>query len=965
MIMQQFTNPFLIPTNTNNQPSAEELINARKQTQAEQDEQAAAHAQSLIDAQAQAAANQPQAPVRGNRQANLIPFVNAVYDIGEIGTGLAHMGAHPIQSLQAIGDYFKPSFTSENYYKNNGNVFKMALDPAVRLHDLLLSNYDIKASDYRDVINGKQTIGQVIGRAAYNAYKNPVSTAFDLATFGILGKAGKATTTAGKVEDAVNLARKEIRSKGQKFLDTAEEFKKQGTNADRIGAIEALETGKEVTGKTKDAAKVLSKMVDEYDDMIPQYAKVNNFELAHNQRMIREGKAGTIAEADEQLNRFRNPEVVDEVLSAEEGLKQLEKGAKPVSQIDFDLVKQAAKEGDELANDILKSRELFDNKRLKVVPHGLAQIERGGINELAVADMADRLYAGKYSTRAFGDASYENILTEVWADTQMKGFVEGTIAEELAKTGKMGGADVVFESTKPKDVRYLDRGLLEQGKLTEAVGRAIDNSPKKPTDIPIDKSVLGELRKQLDTTNGVKPFGNSFANDVYGTGKQMALASGGYLAGNFYTGTLNALMNAGLNPVGMARDFAEAIATKGKLVKEAGLHRQLKRSKSRMETKVFQTLDKVNKPIADFLNSIDARVQNTLAEMALNRNLRTQGIGLDARVKALQDMEKTKLAEVLRDTTSVALLHPSRTLLPKSLHGVVGTLNPFWRWMDTAAQASYYMLKKHPIVSDLVYNKFAGDIAFDQEMQNRLNLEVKSDKPFVSYRYNPATKQVNEVTSEFLPAMNTMRFIGDTATAIGTGKVDELPFKLGPENIPLWGAVFNAVKGVNKYGKPIRRPEMDRPEQRALVELIGNTRRKFNPETGRWEQIGTQADEVLGTAIQEMFAPVRIFNKTVAPATAGIYNFLTGSNIRYYQPYANQALGEFVPAGYMPNSANPRSSKAGSESLDTLLGRYSKNYDPIYEETLQDRVSPSALRKAIRSNVYYTGRNQQIIDRYR
>lgn len=967
--MQQYSNQFAIPLDTTDFMSVQDLRNRREQAKAEASRLNMQRIEQELAAQQAQAQSQPQAQqsAREARQANLNPLVNAALDVSEIGTGLAYMGAHPIETLKTIGDYFKPSFTSENYYKNQGNLAKMALDPAVRLHDFLLANYDVKASDYADIVNGKQTLGQVIGRAAYNAYKNPVSTALDLASFGVLGKAGTVATKAGQVENAVNLARQKVRSKGQKFIDTSEEFNKVGTEADRIAAIEALETGKEVTGNAKKATKVLSKMVDEYDAMIPQYAKVNNFELAHNQRMIREGKAGTIAEAEAQLERFKNPEIVDETLGLEEGLKQLEKGTKPVSQIDFNLVKQAAKEGDELANDILKSRELFDKKYLKPVPHGIAEVAKSVEGAEAVNDMK-RLFAGQYSTRAFGNAEYADIAKQLerpdlWADSQMKAFVEGTIAEELAKTGKMGGADIILENTKPADVRYLDRSLLEQGKLTEAVGRAIDNTPKNPTDIPIDKAVLGELKKQLDTTNGVKPFGNSVANDMYSTGKQMALASGGYLAGNFYTGTLNALMNAGLNPVGMARDFAEAVATKGKLIKEAGIYRPVKRTKSRMETKPFQVLEKANKPISDFLNAIDAKMQNTLAEMAIHRNLRGKGIQFGNRANALENMDKVALAEVIRDGTSVALLHPSRTLLPKSLHGVVGMVNPFWRWMDTAAQASYYMIKKHPIVSDLIYNKFAGDIAFDKEMQDRLNLKVSSDKPFVSYRYNPYTQQVDEVSSEFLPAMNSMKFVGETARAIDKGDILDLPIKITPDSIPLWSAIVNASKGVNKYGKPIRRPEMDRQTQSAM-EIINGSRRRYNPETREWERVGTQADEVLGTAIQEMIAPARVFNKTVAPAMAGVYNFFTGDNIRYYQPYANQSIGEFARGGEVPSYANPRSSRAGLESINTLLGQYTRPYDEEYE-TNKDRVSPAAFLKARRGDARYNVRTEEILNRNR
>ena len=917
-------------------------------------------------AQAQGGNKPVQNPLE--RQVSLNPIDNFVGNIQEIGTGLAYAGTH-LPELAKEGANYITNRYGEDFRKDPigtllagspagylTNKTSRNVNKKVRedIFNFLMTNYDVNSQDLKDIASGKQTLGQVVGRAAVNAYKNPVDTTLDLLTLGVGSKALKGLSRGSKAaqssQKAIDVATKEVRGQIQKAVDKAEDFKKVGTTSDRIGAIEALETGKEVTGSTKQAAKVLSEMVDEYNKAVPERAKINNFEAAHNQRMIREGLANSTLEADELTQAYKTT-------------KELK--GKTTTELDFNELKKLAQEGDVGASELIKSKELFDKGYLKLVPHGLAEVTKDAASEALARGKEHRFFQGKYSERVYGNASYEDIAKqlenpELWVDAQVKAFVEDTIADEILKKGTLG--DLPLTSEGSKAIQYIDRATLETGDVTKALGEVRDVA-SKADDIAIDKSLVGELKKQLDTSNGIRPFGNSLANDIYSVSKRNILASGGYLAGNFYTGIANAFMNAGLNPIGMAQDFVESIATKNKLAKNAGIYRNLKRGKSNITTVGLKQIDQINAPLSNVLNAADAKIQNTIAEMALNRNLRGKGIELSKRADYIDDMNKAELGEAIHDAKMVSLSNPSRTILPKALQGSAGILNPFWRWMDTAAQASLYMLEKHPVISNVVYNKISHDIAFDKEAQNRMNLRVQSDKPFVSYKFNDKTGKIQELSSEFLPAMNTMRLIGNTARAIKKRDLDDMPVALDPANTVFWGSLLGSIKGVDRYGKPIMRSEIDRPDQHAYI--FNNERYRFNSQSGRWERIGAfQGDEILSTAIGELIAYPKLWNRTIAPAVAGFRNSVLSQDIRYYQPYQTQVLGEFAPTGQMPEYANPRRSMAADESLNQLLGIYTRDYNPQYEER-ENELNARDLRQMIRGGARRYGRTQEILNRYR
>ena len=1053
------------------------------------------------------------------------PFVNARRELERMHTGITAAWNDPTNVLlKPLGSAIERNFGATNYYENEGHLGKMALRPIISAHDFLLGNYDIKASDYADILSGKQTVQQVLTRGALNAYKNPIGTTLDVFSvtkpLSSVSKASKPVSSARKVEDALNLSSAEIGSQAAKVTDNLNNFKQSIPTA-QVGAIKALETGIEVTDSaTKKAVKDLSKAVDEYDKMIPEYAKIDNEAAALNQKLVRDGLANTTVEADklrkvyevtdsveEFTGKMRkvNPTIDDVIvantakfanISKDEvkklgldfkieyvddlpagtlgetkgniirisknldkatenatlmhelshglvrnmnylagaeignapnfmarvkrairgadtempnaGLSQAEGEAiaygfenlvansnrknmytelitpelnsllgemadipesviKNVTRLDIDNIKNLANSGDNIAKSLLEGSDAYKKGYLKLVPHGLAEVVKNETAQGIINNMDDRLFAGKYSTRVFGNASYEDIAQQLrksqdWLDFMVKDYTQGNILNEILTNKTIGGYPLITETTKK--IKYIDPSNINVGRdnFNRILSQATD-TPINSNAIPIDETLLKEISSQFNVHRGTQPFGGTLGKDLYKVGKGTMLAGGKYIAGNIATGTANAILNAQFNPITLAQDFTQALGTKGKLIKEMGIYRNPTRRAHNVSTPILKNVADINKPIGDFWNYLDSKIQNTFAEMATHNNLRNKGIEYRNRADALLEMDKLKLADTIKDVKHVALLFPTKSILPQRFHGLVSLSNPFWRWQDTALQSTMHMLGKRPILSNLAFNKFASNIAFDKEMQNRLNMGVSLDKPFVSYRYNPTTQDIEEVSAEITPQMTSFKAIGTMGKAIEDGDFDTLINTFGVESVPVFSAIHNAAKGKNRFGKPLVRSEMDRREAGRLMAINGSRRYKYTTGIG-WEEInGGYADEVLSIAVNELLGYPKLFNSIYAPAAAGLYNTVTGGNMRYYKPYGNQIFGEFGEAGVIPKYANPRSSVSGSDLIDTARGIYSRRYYPQFEEKNQ-MIQPSMYRNLLRGNSRRILENSRILNQY-
>lgn len=578
------------------------------------------------------------------------------------------------------------------------------------------------------------------------------------------------------------------------------------------------------------------------------------------------------------------------------------------------------------AKAILEGEELYNKGWIKPVTHGLAEVSKD-----VIADTAERIMAGRFSNRIFGNATYEDIAKELlkpqgWLDSQVKSMVERQISNEILNNGTLAGKPL--DLGNPKDTVYVSREILESGDLSK-IKKNATSSPATTSDIAIDKNIVNEIDKQSTVLRSSNPFKDSTLRDAYNLAKGTMLASGGYLVGNLQTGVANTLLNAGINPIGLANDISNSIVTKGNLIKELGTYRNLKRTTREYNTPVLKQIGQVNAPVADFMNAIDSRIQNFIAETATHTNLRRQGVPTSQRTEFLRNLEGQKLADIIYDIKKVSLMNTSNTILPKNLQGVAGLMNPYWRWVDTAAQSSLYMLQKSPVMANYLLVDTLSNIGLDREMQNRLNLNVTSDKQFVSYRYNPKTKEVEEVSAEFIPMMNTLR-VGSTVGKMlsGEGTVKDLQSVAGT-SIPAVTAISMAFSGKTKYGKPILRSH--RGLQDAMI-IQGDKR--YTMIDGRFQEDKRfHPDEPITAAVREMVGWIPLFNRTVAPAAASAASWITGKDYTYYKPYDNAIIGRFNVnprdnQGNMFIYGSPRRGAGTTQFMDLIKGQYATPYYP-------------------------------------
>lgn len=583
-------------------------------------------------------------------------------------------------------------------------------------------------------------------------------------------------------------------------------------------------------------------------------------------------------------------------------------------------------DGSKEAKAILEGEELYNKGWIKPVTHGLAEV-----NKDVAADIAERVMAGRFTNRIFGNAKYEDIAKEIskpspWLDAQLKDMVEGQLSKEILDNGTLAGKSL--DLGNPKDTLYVSRDILEKGDLSK-VKKSATSSPTSTSDIAIDKNIVNEIDKQSSILRSTNPFKDPLMKDTYNIAKSTMLASGGYLVGNLQTGIANTLLNAGINPIGLATDIGNTIATKGRLAKELGIYRKLERTTKEYNTPVLKQIGKINAPIADLMNAVDAKVQNFIAETAAHTNLRRQGIPVSQRADYLRNVDGQKLADIIRDVKRVSLMNTTNTILPKGLQGAAGLMNPYWRWVDTAAQSSLYMLQKSPVMANYLLVDTLANIGLDKEMQNRLNLNVTSDKPFVSYRYNPKTKEIEEVSAEFVPMLNTLR-VGTTLGKMltGEGTVEDLQSVAGT-SIPAVTAISMAFSGKTKYGKPILRSH--RGLQDAMV-IQGDKR--YTMIDGRFQEDNRfHLDEPISAAVRELVGWAPLFNRTLAPATAAAASLITGKDYAYYKPYDNAILGRFNvnPWDNQGNTlvyGNPRRGAGTTQFMDLMKGQYATPYYP-------------------------------------
>lgn len=818
---------------------------------------------------------------------------NAWRNMQEIGTGINSFLVNAPEIVSSLPQQAK------DYFASGKNVNDLVLDAA----NMVLSSYNI---DLRTL--PERTVQDILGGVVQGIYENPVDFALDFFSFGGAGLAKKLvknipvlsrTVKAGEIEsrlgaEAVEGATKltEYSEKMKKVEDLA---KAGGTDLESV--LKAAEEGTKLPVGGKEAYKALKEASKDYDSII-KYVSPETYrgmeETAINQKVLRERLKTNPNATFDDVNRETRP-LID-----------------LINENKYNEVLDLAKTGNKTAREVVGAKTLYDKGRLIPVTHVGAEVTKGIDTTGKLADAI--LDAGQFSSRVIGNSTYKAIADSIrkpneFIDMLSRGYLERNVSGAILRGEMLGTGDAAG-----KNVMYLNRRLLENGKVRSALEGASKTATSQK-DVPIDKDYLISLRDQMSRG---ETYLSGAAKDIYAVRKGTMLGGGTYVAGNIITGATNAVMNSGAYAIS---DFINAVKSKGQLAKNLGVYRRS--YVPEVNTPGLRFINKLNQFTAKPLGEADKYVQNIWAEMAAHANLRRAGVAASERADFINQMDKAKLGEMVTDVKKVALINSPRTILPRELDAVANTISPFWRWLDTATQSNIHMLSKNPLMSNIVLTDIVANIGFDKELQNRLNLNVYSDKPFVSYKLDSRTGKIQEHSIEMTPLMTSLKLV-DANTYMGSG------------GNPILGAIINSVQGKNAYGGFSQRPEING----VITQAIGTKRFQVLPN-GEKREIKGMGDEILNTAIREFVAAPRLYNKTIAPLIASVIS-PTGE---YYQPYDMSMIGSFTPnyqGGNILKSGNPSRGRNIGDVGRAMLTEFSRDYYP-------DRgITPDMSRRIMR-----------------
>ena len=844
------------------------------------------------------------ASIRGDGN-NLLK--NTLANMAEIGTGITNIVSHPIMTMETIGDYLSRNYT---------NPYKIAGD----ISDAVTSPYNFKLGDI-----GNKTLGQMAAGAVVGAYEHPVDAVFDSLSLGVGGVAKNAITKSKAGQKAARAIENVSAKAGFDFggdinkavqggldvnkstvqRDLIEATKPIQTTAVRNAkpidlalAIKSAEEGIPVTGKTLEVKNALKEFSTKWDDVFKKYSPhtwVDPEELSIIQKITRD--TGSTYQA---TKKTITP--ILDTLKEEKGLSKVE---------------ELATSGNEMANKVLEAKRLYDKGDIFPVTHGIAEVDK-----TAGIDRSLQIYNKRFSTREFGNASYVDIAKQLMRPSEYleqlgTNFANTEMARQILEGASLGGVKSLAPDNIGKAV-YVQREALEQAMRNEKDIHEVLKSAKKEKllddDIPLDETVAKVLENKTERRG--QSFGG-VTGDVVKLAKQSMLGAGSYLGGNALSATTMGLLNSG--PM-IISDIIQAAKSKGKLLKELGLYRT-DATAAKMHHPITQAISNINDVIGGkALRWVDRKIQNWWGEVGAHAALRKAG------VNTVSDATKLQLADIIHNTRRAGLLNDPVSSLPSGLQQLLVVTNPFFNWTETATKSTGYILKNAPFLSNVMVNDVLANIGYDQEMQNRLNLKVQSDKPYVSYKFDDKTGEIKETTAEFLPITSTFKFIH------GLGFSPDAQ----PASVPFLTDMIMTTQGKDRYGNPLKRAV--KPNE--VTQAVGDNRWRMNPETGQVEKIGGQADEILSTAIKSVLVPTSLWNRTLAPAIGG------AMGMHYNQPYAQSVFGDYSDSDTYNNilvGGNPDKPRTGMDVIRAISGR--SEY-PYYEE--RDYMTPAEARKFMR-----------------
>lgn len=818
-------------------------------TQQQVDPEYLAKWQAMNSPEVQAAANQPYVP--SWMEPSLNPITNFQRDIMRMGTGLINQGKHiinnPVGSAKSAIRYL----LTHNPREVNRDFF-----------DAQLSNYNLSTAQ---LVN--QPLSESVKDAVAGIYTNPASAAIDLISLGGLHGADKlakaVNKTVGKrilptsvgsdVEKGILVSRADVSRNVQKYREKLNPLK-EIDYTDLSKVVDSAETGSKLPEHLKPYKEALREQYYDFDNLVKNYSPqtyVAPDELSIIQKIARdEGKT---------VNYVRK-EVTPYLQMADDELSALAKSNK-------------------IADKVYGAKQLYNKGEIFPVTHGIAEVIKDAPD--AIADTSNIVRNGRFSTREYGNAAYEDIAKQLqnpaeFLEGLQRQFELGQLTKEL-RQGKIGDIDVApMPNAKPKDIVYVDADKLEKDGIVEALSKASPEA-KTPSDIAVDKLTAQELAKQLQSGYGSSAF-KGVARDIESLTKATALGSGAYIYGNVGSGAINALIESG---VMLPADAINALRTRGQLAKNVGAYRDVYLPKvNPIKTQGLKQVGWLGERTGgQLLRRADAAVQNGFAEIGLHRALRKAGISAKDRSKILAEgnLDKRTLGQAIQDARNAALMNSENTILSNGLTELGSMTNPFWRWTDTAARNTIRQFETHPFITNMVLSNYLANIGLDREMQERANIGIRTDAPMKSFIMDARSGQLKTFTTEYIAQLNTAKLLADPKEALMSS---------GDTTI---GWVVNLLKGKDKYGRAFQRAQKSTDSNLAAV--IGGVRKTWNPKTGEFtrDESDIKVSEYINEFLHNASPSVALLNKTVLPIAAEA----TG-NV-YLQPYAGSTFGTFLP----------------------------------------------------------------------
>lgn len=629
---------------------------------------------------------------------------------------------------------------------------------------------------------------------------------------------------------------------------------------------------------------------------------------------------------------------------------ELVKGNYTLSPENYARLTERAVNGDLTAERFLKAYDAVNKGDLYRIPHGHAPVIKQG----EVPKRAERKGYKETTERVYGNAKYDDIAIQLrypdeWLSHAVLSNVFNRISNMLMDNSFFKpGEGPMSKDIAPNKIYAISKEELKKNGIEATLdvknARTLKDVPElkdNPDYVLVDKGTMEamqELFGKLKDNN--KLFKQDWLNGFVSVAKGALVSSGAYIGGNLTSGAFNMIVNSNIH---LLDDIINSIKSRGALLEEVGMSRRIgmKNVGTTPGRKAMNTFNRIN--LRDKFTAADASLQNFFGEVAAQAEMRRKGIVPEERLAALKNLSGEELVRLMDDISDAALIYGDNKLISRSVMNNLKLFQPFVEWQSKALQSTMNLYKRHPILMGYMGTEMLGKLGWDKELQNRLNLSVNSDKHFVNYVLDPKTKNIREVSMEAYAPITAAKLM------FGTPE-EKAKALMGTGNIAGLANIIDAVNPTFTNGRAPRRVE-----EGVRLSNNGKSRQKFNPETGEWEDMGKQWDEVLAKLIRGNIGVVNFINKTAAPIVFG------SLGKPYLQPLEQSVFGGIDPdrgdLGPTRNFAN-----AGDVGRPRTASDVLKGFATIYERDYQEPLRPGTLDKS--TNRYNRARDKRAYSNY-